>query len=173
MRLELQQALSRRLFAHLDAGTTDVWPEVVRQPVSAYTCPDRAEREWRELFQRRPLFVGLSGLLPKPGDWITSDETGIPLLIVRGRDGAPRAFANVCRHRGAKLVEGSGCGAAAFSCPYHGWTYDLDGRLIGLPDERNFPGVARADHRLAPVPVAERHGMLFAQATPGDPVRRR
>ncbi|MDE0408805.1 MAG: aromatic ring-hydroxylating dioxygenase subunit alpha, partial [Alphaproteobacteria bacterium] len=78
MQAELQQELSRRLFAHLDAGTTDVWPEVVRQPVSAYTCPERAERENRELFRRRPLFVGLSGLLPNPGDWITSDETGIP-----------------------------------------------------------------------------------------------
>ena len=168
MQAELQQELSRRLFAHLDAGTTDVWPDVVRQPVSAYTCPDRAERERRELFQRRPLFVGLSGLLPNPGDWITSDETGIPVLIVRGRDGRLRAFANVCRHRGAKLAEGRGCGAASFTCPYHGWTYDLDGRLIGLPDERNFPGVERADHRLAAVPVGETHGMVFVQATPGD-----
>ena len=68
-RLSFNRELSRRLFAHLDAGTTDVWPDVVRQPVSAYTCPDRAERERQELFQRRPLFVGLSSLLPNPGDW--------------------------------------------------------------------------------------------------------
>ena len=168
MQAELQQELSRRLFTHLDAGTTDVWPEVVRQPVSAYTCPERAAREGRELFRRLPLFVGLSGLLPNPGDWIASDETGVPILVVRGRDGRLRAFANVCRHRGAKLVQGQGCGAGAFTCPYHGWTYDLDGRLIGLPDERNFPGVSRADHGLAAVPVAEKHGMVFVQATAGD-----
>ena len=169
MQAELQRELSRRLFTHLDAGTTDVWPEVVRQPVSAYTCPERAEREQRELFQRRPLFVGLSCLLPDPGDWITSDETGIPVLVVRGRDGELRAYANVCRHRGARLAEGRGCGAASFICPYHGWTYDLEGRLIGLPDERNFPGVERVGHGLAALPVAEKHGMVFAQATPGEP----
>jgi len=168
MQADLQQKLSRRLFAHLDAGTTDVWPDVVRQPVSAYTCAERADRERRGLFRSLPLFVGLSGLLPNPGDWITGDETGVPILIVRGRDRRLRAFANVCRHRGARLAEGRGCGASAFSCPYHGWTYDLDGRLIGLPDERNFPGVARADHRLAALPVAEKHGMIFAQATPGS-----
>ncbi len=167
MQAELQRKLVRRLFAHLDAGTTDVWSEVVRQPVSAYICRERAEREQQELFWHRPLFVGLSCLLPNPGDWITSDETGIPVLVVRGRDRKLQAYANVCRHRGARLVEGRGCGAASFTCPYHGWTYDLEGRLIGLPDERNFPGIERASHQLVALPVAEKYGMVFVQAAPG------
>ena len=167
MRMELQQALSRRIFDHLDASTTDQWPEVVRQPVGAYTSPERAEAE-RKLLRNQPLFIGLSSLLPEPGDWITDEETGAPVLILRGRDGTLRAFANVCRHRGAKIADGKGCGAASFMCPYHGWTYDLDGRLIGLPDERSFPGVDRAVHGLRPVPVSERHGMIFVQASPGD-----
>ena len=167
MQMELQQVLSRRIFDHLDASTTDQWPEVVRQPVDAYTSPERAKAE-RRLLRTQPLFIGLSSLLPEPGDWITDEETGAPVLILRGRDGTLRAFANVCRHRGAKIADGRGCGAASFMCPYHGWTYDLDGRLIGLPDERSFPGIDRATHGLRPVPVSERHGMIFVQASPGD-----
>ena len=94
MQMELQQVLSRRIFDHLDASTTDQWPEVVRQPVDAYTSPERAKAECR-LLRTRPLFIGLSSLLPEPGDWITDEETGAPVLILRGRDGTLRAFANV------------------------------------------------------------------------------
>src|SRR5262249_14908541 len=101
----------------------------------------------------------------KPGDWRTDDLTGVPILVVRGRDGVLRAFLNVCRHRGAKVVEG--CGSAkAFSCPYHAWSYDLAGRLTHIPDERSFPGVKAERASLVPLPLCEKYGLVWVITTP-------
>jgi phenylpropionate dioxygenase-like ring-hydroxylating dioxygenase large terminal subunit len=91
------------------------------------------------------------------------------VLAVRGRDGAIRAFANICRHRGAPVA--NGCGRTRkFSCPYHGWTYGLDGKLKGIPDERSFSGVDKDKNGLLPLPVGERHGMIFVRLAPGAPL---
>ena len=70
-------------------------------------------------------FVGHAGRIPNPGDYVTLDFAGIAVILVRDRDGTPRAFANTCRHRGAAIVEGNG-NCRAFKCPYHGWVYALD-----------------------------------------------
>jgi phenylpropionate dioxygenase-like ring-hydroxylating dioxygenase large terminal subunit len=77
------------------------------------------------------------------------------------------AFANICRHRGAPVA--TGCGRTrVFSCPYHGWTYALDGKLAGIPDERSFTGIDKATQGLMPLPVGERHGMIFVRLSPGE-----
>src|SRR5262249_58285234 len=84
----------------------------------------------------------------------------------RGRDGTLRAFLNVCRHRGAKVVQDCGS-AAAFTCPYHGWTYGSDGMLRGVPEEAMaFPGVRAERPGLIPLPLAEKYGMVWVQPTP-------
>lgn len=167
MQRDVQLRLMRAVFAHLDAGTTDVADDVHRQPTSAYACRDRLARERAILFRRYPLLVGLSCQIPHPGDHVTDDCTGVPILVVRAEDGEVRAFLNVCRHRGARVAEG--CGQARhFVCPYHGWTYALDGGLRGIPDARNFPGVDRASHGLVPLPVEERHGLLWVQPSVGE-----
>ena len=87
----------------------------------------------------------------------------MPVLLVRGSDGALRAFANICRHRGAPVA--SGCGhARVFSCPYHGWTYALDGRLPGIPEAAVVSRTStRPAHGLAPLPAGEKHGMIFVR----------
>src|SRR5205814_8681 len=85
--------------------------------------------------------------------------------LVRDRRGAARAFLNVCRHRGAKVAHGCG-NAKAFSCPYHAWSYDLSGKLTFVPDERNFPGLEAERRGLRPLPVAEKHGMIWVIPTP-------
>jgi phenylpropionate dioxygenase-like ring-hydroxylating dioxygenase large terminal subunit len=156
-----QLRIAKALLAHLEQGTTDLADDVFRNPVSSYTSPAQLDLEWRRLFAGRPLWVGLSCQIPGAGDWLTDDFAPVPILVVRGGDGVARAFANVCRHRGARVAEACGKGARGFVCPYHAWRYDLDGRLAAIPEAYGFPGVDPAEHGLRPLPVAERAGMLW------------
>jgi phenylpropionate dioxygenase-like ring-hydroxylating dioxygenase large terminal subunit len=157
----------KRILAYIDNGTTAMAERPWKNDVSAYWHPDHFTAETRILFRQRPLLMGLSCDWPKPGDWRTDDLAGVPILIARGRDGALRAFLNVCRHRGAKVADGCGHGGV-FSCPYHAWTYGLDGRLRGIPDERAFEGIRAERPGLTPLPLAERHGLVWVMPTPAD-----
>jgi phenylpropionate dioxygenase-like ring-hydroxylating dioxygenase large terminal subunit len=91
--------------------------------------------------------------IPKAGDYATFDLGGESILALRDRDGSIRGFHNVCRHRGARLLDGSGNCPASITCPYHGWTYRHDGGLIGMPVRESFPGLDRSEHGLKPVRV--------------------
>ncbi len=162
-----QVELSKRVLAHVDAGTTDTTESVFRNDITAFTCDHRLAREWEELFLGRPQYLGLSCLVCKPGDYLTNDDLGVPLLVTRDDSGELRAFLNVCRHRGARLVDGCGHAGRGFTCPYHGWTYDIGGRLRGIPDRRNFDGVATAEHGLREIAVVEYHGMIWGAPRPG------
>lgn len=92
--------------------------------------------------------------IPFPGDFHTLDYVGESVIVMRGGDGTVRAFTNVCRHRGARIVdEASGC-AKKLVCPYHGWTYEQDGQLSGVPMKASYgAGFAMGDHGLAGVEV--------------------
>ena len=167
MKRETQLELAREIQAYARDSSTALAPEVFRNPVAAYSDPARARLERERLFRGQPLFVGLSCRLSEPGDYLAEELAGVPVLLVRGRDRVLRAFANICRHRGAPVA--SGCGKArAFACPYHGWTYALDGTLAGIPEQASFPGVDKATHGLQALPVGERHGMIFVQLTPSE-----
>jgi phenylpropionate dioxygenase-like ring-hydroxylating dioxygenase large terminal subunit len=101
--------------------------------------------------------------LARPGDWHTLDYIDESVVVIRGDDHALRAFTNVCRHRGSRLVDGaSGC-ARKLVCPYHAWTYDLDGRLTGVPDSASYPAFDKATHGLAPVDVEVWRGFVFVR----------
>jgi phenylpropionate dioxygenase-like ring-hydroxylating dioxygenase large terminal subunit len=89
--------------------------------------------------------------IPKAGDYQTFDLGGESIIVLRDRDGSIRAFHNVCRHRGARLLDGSGNCPATITCPYHGWTYRHDGGLIGMPMRESFPGLDRSAHALKAV----------------------
>jgi len=91
--------------------------------------------------------------IPKAGDYATFDLGGESILALRDRDGSIRGFHNVCRHRGARLLDGSGNCPVSITCPYHGWTYRHDGGLIGMPVRESFPGLDRSEHGLNPVRV--------------------
>ena len=156
-----QVALARELLRHLDAGTTTLADGVMRNPVDVYTDPVRLEREW-SMIRDAPQFFGLSCRLPSPGSFFADDETGVPVLFVRGEDGRVRAFLNVCRHRGSRVASGEGAGRRAFSCPYHGWTYDCRGRLAGVPERESFTGVDLSGRHLVELPARECDGMLWA-----------
>ena len=161
-------AVGRRLLGHIDGRTTDLADSLFRNRVIAYSCRERARLERDRLFRDLPMFMGLSTRLAKAGDYLTEDVAGMPVLMTRGADGSVKAFANVCRHRGAPVAEGCG-NARAFTCPYHGWTYDLAGKLLGTTDKVGFAGVDLARHGLVPLPAAERHGMLFVRPKPVQP----
>jgi phenylpropionate dioxygenase-like ring-hydroxylating dioxygenase large terminal subunit len=91
--------------------------------------------------------------IPKAGDYATFDLGGDSVLVLRDRDGSIRGFHNVCRHRGARLLDGAGNCPATITCPYHGWTYRHDGGLIGMPVRESFPGLDRSELGLKPVRV--------------------
>jgi phenylpropionate dioxygenase-like ring-hydroxylating dioxygenase large terminal subunit len=167
MRREVQIAEARKLLAHLDNRTTALADGVYRNPVTDYTCPDQAARERELFFRDGPINIGLSALLPRPGDWMTHDWAGVPILLVRRPDNSLGAFLNVCRHRGARLVDGSGCGARDFACPYHGWTYGTDGALIARPEEAAFAAAERSTHGLPALPVVEKYGIIWVGPRPG------
>jgi phenylpropionate dioxygenase-like ring-hydroxylating dioxygenase large terminal subunit len=169
MRHEDQVEQTRKLLSYLDTRTTAMAGGVYRNNVTDYICRDQLERERETFFRRGALFVGLSGLLPKPGDYMAHDYAGVPMLLVRRRDGVAAAYLNVCRHRGARVAEGCG-NARAFSCPYHSWTYGLDGRLMSRPDERSFSDVERATLGLRELPLVEKYGMIWVRPTPGEPI---
>jgi len=160
-------AVGRRLLGHIDARTTDLAEAMFRNRVINYSCRERAALERERLFRDQPIFMGLSTRLPKPGDYLTEDVAGMPVLMTRTGDGTVMAFANICRHRAAPVVQGCGH-ARAFTCPYHGWTYDLTGKLLGTTDKAGFAGLDLAAHGLVRLPAAERHGMLFVRPKPAQ-----
>ena len=101
--------------------------------------------------------------LAAPGDFRTIDYLGESVIVIRGDEGAVRGFANVCRHRAMRLVEGpAGC-AKKIVCPYHAWSYDLDGRLTGVPMRRDYPALRLEDNGLAPVDVEVWRGFVFVR----------
>jgi choline monooxygenase len=154
-----------RILAHVDAKSTDTGASVWREPTTNYTCSERFAAEL-EVLRRVPMAFCPSAALPEPGSYIARTTVGTPLLVVRGTDGIARGFRNACRHRGMKLVEDDGC-KRAFACPYHAWTYGLDGSLRHVPGEEGFPGLDKQAHGLVPVTVHEKGGLVFVtQDTP-------
>jgi phenylpropionate dioxygenase-like ring-hydroxylating dioxygenase large terminal subunit len=140
---------------------------VFEMPVSAYTDEARLQSE-RELLRRLPMAVAHVSQLRAGGSCLVHDALGVPIVITRARDGELRAMLNVCRHRGTRLVEEPGfCKVRkGFHCRYHGWTYDLDGRLTQIPREELFPSLDKSTLNLARLPVTERFGFIWVVATP-------
>lgn len=107
--------------------------------------------------------------IPGAGDWRTLEVLGESIIVIRGGDGAARAFANVCRHRGSRLVDGEAGCAKRLTCPYHAWTYAADGRLIGVPDREDYPGLDPSQLGLIPVEMENWRGFLFVRLESGGP----
>jgi len=170
MKHEVQVEQLRKIFGYLDAGETAMGDAVYRHHVSDYTSPDQAGREREMLFRHEPLLIGLSCELPNPGDYVTDDFSGVPILVVRNEAGQVNAFINVCRHRGARVASGCGSGKTVFSCPYHAWTYDRSGRVRAIPFEQGFESVDKTSNGLRPLPVVEKYGMIWVMPTPGGSI---
>jgi phenylpropionate dioxygenase-like ring-hydroxylating dioxygenase large terminal subunit len=131
-------------------------------PGSYYRDPEIFAIEQARIFQRNWIAAVRGTDLPTPGSFRTVDVGGESVLIVRGRDGVPRAFLNVCRHRGARLcVADSGTVRRSLQCPYHAWTYGLDGSLVAAPNLTSMTDVNRAEYGLVPVALREWLGTVW------------
>jgi len=125
-------------------------------PASWYLDPAVLDLERRAVFHGSWQPVGLAHLVAEPSSFLTADLVGEPIAVVRDSEGTLRAFANVCRHRGARVLQ-EPCGLATkLRCRYHGWTYDLAGNLRGVPEFDGVRDFEREDHGLPSWPVAER-----------------
>lgn len=171
MHLDTQVKLLRRFFEGHQARTTDMAAEPYCNPSPVYTDLDRFAAEERVLFRSAAVPVALSADLPAAGEYFATGVAGVPVLLVRGEDGAPRAFLNACRHRGGRVADGRGCSGRSFACPYHSWTYDIHGRLLGQPlAQEGFDGLDRDELGLIPLPVAERSGIVLVRPGGGEPI---
>ena len=133
-------------------------------PAWSYDNDEVMALENELVFRRSWLLVGHVSQIPEPGDFITLDVADERALVVRGHDGEVCAFHNLCRHRGSRVVaEQSGNCGAVITCPFHGWSYDLDGRLRGVPFPKSFGQLDHAAHGLKPVAREIWHGMVFVR----------
>lgn len=156
--------LLERLRANVDAGLPDMCDAPMKVPASAYADADQYATELAEIFLRVPLLVALGCDVREPGDYITFDVAGRPLIVVRGDDGTVRTLLNICRHRGARLTDHE-CGSARrFTCPYHAWSYDTQGALVSVPGADSFGELDVSG--LLELPTEERHGAVFASLDP-------
>lgn len=131
-------------------------------PREYYTSPDILEREREQIFAARWNCAGRSSDFRQAGDFRLVTVAGESLILVRGRDGALRAFFNVCRHRGTRIcTQDSGQVSETIQCPYHAWTWSIDGRLLGAPTMQDVEGFRKEDYPLHQAAVAEWEGFVF------------
>ncbi len=156
-----QVAQIKLLMSRLDSGVNVDAGGFRRNPTSVYVDAELAVRECSELFEGHPQLLGLSGDLPERGSFLTNTDLGVDVLATRDADGRFRAFVNACRHRGVAVETRPRGTARRFRCPFHSWTYDTAGSLVGVPRRDHAGEVDLACHGLVELPAVERHGMLW------------
>jgi len=135
-----------------------------------YTDPAVYARECRHVFWRSWQLLGPASAVAGPGSYVATEIAGAKVFAIRGRDGALRAFRNVCRHRGARLLEEGTGTCPRIQCQYHNWVYDLDGALLRAPWFGEDPGFDMADWPLTPVSVEVWRGLVFVAIDPAQPL---
>src|SRR6476469_4917879 len=130
-------------------------------PQKYFVSPDIFEQEQARVFSTQWLLVGHQNQIAKPGEFLVNEVAGESLIVIRDKSGEIHGFFNVCRHRGTRLIEDGSGHASAIQCPYHAWTYGLDGRLIGAPHMDEVPGFDKADYSLRAVNLEIWEGFIF------------
>ena len=140
---------------------TDYAKSIYKNAVIEYIDASIANTEKKIIFEESPICLGTAALVPNQGDWFTVDIGDKSILIVRNNKTEISAYLNICSHRGAKLVEGSGTKAYAFKCPYHSWVYNLDGELKARPRENAFDEINKDQCSLQKFELDNHQGFLW------------
>lgn len=167
-----EEALSLvdRVRALVAGKTTEQADRTWVEPVANYLDPELFEAEKALLFRRVPLPLALSCELVGPSSWKAIDVTGTPVVITRDAQGAVHAMLNVCRHRGAEVCPAGIGRSRTLTCPYHAWSYRMDGTLGGVYGASTFGDFDAGRRGLVRLPVEERLGLIFVCLTPGAPM---
>ncbi|MCG8589426.1 MAG: Rieske 2Fe-2S domain-containing protein [Proteobacteria bacterium] len=167
MKPELVERLRREMHTEFERrGPPEGFPALPDIPAGRYTSREFYELELEHLWPKSWLLVGRTEELPESGSYFVWDALGTPFLVIRGQDGEIRAFFNSCQHRGAPVVR-EPCGRATrFRCQYHSWTYDTTGKLVSVPDERDFVDLDRSRRGLRSVRCEVFDGWIFINQDP-------
>lgn len=170
MQRATQIDIIRRYLALDASGQTQLQPAVHTIPAEHYLSDERVDAECRRLMGEQPVLACLGVDVAEPGQFVTLESDGVPLVVLRGSDGVLRAFVNICRHRAHPVADG--CGQTrALVCPFHSWTYRLDGSLSGRPRSLGgFDDIGPESLGLLPAPVAEARGLVFVRARGDQPI---
>ena len=134
-----------------------------------YFDPEFFDAEKRAVLRAAPQIICHQSEIAAPGEWRSLDYLGESIIAIRGDDNQVRAFSNVCRHRGSRLVDGTGGCAKVLTCPYHAWSYARDGSLVGVPHRSQYPGLRPDELGLVRLPLENWRGFLFVTLEPGAP----
>ena len=154
-----------RTLSALAAATAAEFETARSMPSSIYASEGLLALEVERLFRGDWICVGLAAEIPTSGDYLTFQIIDHPVLVVRQDDATVSAFSNICAHRAAKVVDGSG-NASRFVCPYHAWTYACDGRLIGTRFMQDTPGFDPTEHRLRRLRCETWEGFIYVTLNP-------
>ncbi len=146
---------------HAEAGTIQQTENFHQVPASHYFDPERWDQEMNKIFKRVPLLLATTAELPNPGDYKALDAAGTPVLISRDSAGSVQAFFNMCSHRGAQIIPQGRGNTHRFTCPYHAWTYSLEGELTAIYANKDFGDLDKSCHNLTPLPCLERAGLIW------------
>jgi phenylpropionate dioxygenase-like ring-hydroxylating dioxygenase large terminal subunit len=154
--------------AELLANVSQPFEQARAMPPAVYRDPEFLAAELRDIFAREWVSLGRASAIPNPGDYLTYELAGQPIFVIRGSDGSLRAMSNVCLHRMSTLLEGSG-NRRTIVCPYHAWTYNLDGTLRGAPAMTLNQGFNRQCYRLHQIRCEEWLGWIMVTLNPQAP----
>src|ERR1041385_8466129 len=136
-------------------------PGAATLPQCYFVSPEIFDAELQKIFATNWILIGHQNQLAKPGDYFLAEVTGESLIVTKDQRSTIRAFYNVCRHRGARLCEEQHGHSAAIQCPYHAWTYALDGHLLGAPHMDETAGFNKAGYPLKPARLGLWEGFIF------------
>jgi phenylpropionate dioxygenase-like ring-hydroxylating dioxygenase large terminal subunit len=187
MKHQRQIELLKQIYAHIDANTTPMWHETYSNPAAHYTCPQHFQQELNTLFGgQMPILAGFSPDLPAAGAWLTCDLPSAPIFLTRTTEGKVKAFLNICRHRGSRLVgfesdtqghftNHRGQSQHDFSCPYHAWTYDHSGVLVRHANDMDGfvqlkTQMECGQFNLVELPCLETNGMILVRPQGKEPI---
>lgn len=171
MRPERERQLSDEFFRLYASKQTSAAAEPRFQSTAIYSDHAYMREERHSLFRGRPLVFCLSGEVAEPGDYVAADLDGLPVVVIRGKDGTLRALVNMCTHRGSRVFtedRGSVRGRGV-SCPFHAWTFDTQGTLLSQPRSHDgFADCAAEGRSMRQLSLFERHGVVFVTPTAAD-----